>query len=193
LLPGLTVNAHFMREFASTDIPCFALGMTEERGRRCGFVALRLGRVIPSDIAKDGFRFGHSLLDAASYEVMHFAFAFNGFETNHALVNPNNPLVRTVLTMMVESGDYFFFAVNWNGSATAFRSEIGKGNLALLKANLSRIQRSETTEAQYRGAVSFLKRREQAGALLHWVCRDNIEYLDISKDRLALTPAAQAI
>jgi hypothetical protein len=28
------------------------------------------------------------------------------------LVNPNNRLVKTVLMRMVESGDYFFFAIS---------------------------------------------------------------------------------
>jgi len=35
-----------------------------------------------------------------------------------------------VLTMMVESADYFFFALGANDSATAFRSDIGHGALA---------------------------------------------------------------
>jgi hypothetical protein len=190
LLPTLAVNAQFMREFISADIPCFALGVVEEGERRYGFLALRPGGVIPSDVANAGFRFGHTLLGNANFEVVHFAFEFYGFETYNAFVNPNNPLVRTVLTMMVESGDYFFFALNANGSATAFRSEIGQGNLSVLKANLSRIQHSGTTDAQYDRAVSFFERHpEPAGELLHWVCRDNVEYLDITKDRLELTAA----
>ena len=51
--------------------------------------------------------FGHSVLGNADFEVVHFAFHFYGFKTYNALVNPSNPLVRTVLTTMVESGDYF--------------------------------------------------------------------------------------
>jgi hypothetical protein len=114
LLPALTVNAQLMREFISADIPCFALGVVEERERRCGFLALGLSKVIPSDVANTGFRFGHTLLGNTYFEVVHFAFEFYGFETYNALVNPDNPLVRTVLTMMVESGDYFFFALKWH-------------------------------------------------------------------------------
>jgi hypothetical protein len=30
LLPTLTVNSSFMREFVSADAPCFALGMVEQ-------------------------------------------------------------------------------------------------------------------------------------------------------------------
>ena len=57
-----------------------------------------------------GFRFGHSLLGTREYEVLHFAFAFYGFEAYNVLVNPNNPLVQTVLTTMVDSRDYFFLS-----------------------------------------------------------------------------------
>jgi len=84
----------FMREFISADVPCFALGVVEERERRCGLLALRPGRVIPSDVANAGFRFGHTLLGNANFVVVHFAFEFCGFETYNALVNPNNPLVK---------------------------------------------------------------------------------------------------
>jgi hypothetical protein len=45
-----------------------------------------------------------------------FTFEFYGFQMYNAIVNPNNPLVRAVLKMMVASGDYFFFTVNPNAS-----------------------------------------------------------------------------
>jgi hypothetical protein len=35
----------------------------------------------------------------------------------------------------------------------------------------------------------FEKNPQPAGTLLNWVCRDNVEYLDLTKDRLELTPA----
>ncbi len=136
MLPTLTINAEFMREFVCADMPCFALGLVKEGERLCGFLGLRPGRVIPRHVEDAGFSFGHGLLGNSNFEVVHFAFDFYGFETYNALVNPNNPLVRTVLTMMVESGDYYFFAVTSDGSATSFRSELGQGNLAVLKANL---------------------------------------------------------
>ena len=190
LLPRLTVNRRFMSEFIAADPPCFALGMVEERQRQYGLLALRPGKIIPPEITNAGFRFGHSLLGTSRYEVIHFAFEFYGFETYNVLVNPNNPLVQTVLTTMVESGDYFFFELNANGSVTTFRSEIGQDNLAGLTANLARIRRSTTTEAQYRKAVAaFEKNPQPAGVMLQWVCQDDVEYLDLTKDRLELTPA----
>src|ERR1035438_8922806 len=107
-----------------------------------------------------------------------------------ALVNPNNPVARAVLTAMVETGDYFFFALDSNESTTAFRSEIGQGNLTMLKNNLARIRGSKTTEAQYEKAVtSFTRNTDPAGTLLRWVCQDDAGYLDLTEDRLELTPA----
>ena len=161
MLPTLTVNKTFMREFVSADAPCFALGMVEEGNRRCGFVALRPDRVIPEEVSNDGFRFGHGLLGNDNFEVIHFAFHFYGFETYNALINPNNPLAQAVLRAMVESGDYFFFALDSNESATAFRSEIGQGNLTMLKSNLVRIVGSTTTEAQYNKAVTLFRKNPE--------------------------------
>jgi hypothetical protein len=66
-----------------------------------------------------------------------------------------NPLARAVLTAMVESGDYYFFALGATESATVFRSEIEQRSLMTLKKNLARIQGSTTTEAQYYKAMAF--------------------------------------
>jgi hypothetical protein len=190
LRPRLTVNRQFIREFLSADPPCFALGMVEERKRQCSFLALRPGEIVPPDISNAGFRFGHALFGNASCEVVHFAFEFYGFKTYNVLVNPNNPLVQTVLTTMVERGDYFFFALNATGSATAFRSVIGHTDVAGLKTHLPRIQRSTTTETQYRKAVALFENNPQpVGALLPWVCRESVASLDLTNDRLDLTPA----
>ena len=91
---------------------------------------------------------------------------------------------------MVQSGDYFFFELNSNGHATAFRSEIGQENVAGLKTNLARIQHSTTTDSQYRKAVAAVEKNPQpAGVMLTWVCQEKVEYLDLTKDRLELTPA----
>ena len=140
--------------------------MVEERKRQCGFLALRPDKAIPPEVCSDGFRFGHALLGNASFEVVQFVFEFYGFGTYNALVNPNNPLARAVVTAMVESGDYYFALIS-DGSATTFRSEIAQGNLTVLKSHLPRIRRSQTTEAQYEKAVaSFTRNPEPAGTLL---------------------------
>jgi hypothetical protein len=189
-LPKLTVNRPFMSAFLSEKTPCFALGLVEERKRPYAFLALRPDESIPPETTSRGFRFGHSLIGNADYEVVHFAFEFYGFQTYNVLLNPNNKLVRAVLTRMVESGDYFIFAVDPNNSAASFRTDIGQGDLAGLKANFPRIQRSVTTHAQYRKAVaSFARNPDPPGGLLDWVCRDSVESLDLTKDRFELTPA----
>lgn len=190
MLPRLTVNRQFMREFLSADAPCLALGVVEERKRQCGYWALRPDEGIPPEISNAGFRFGHALLGTSAFEVALFAFEFYGFQAYNAIVNPNNPLVRVVLNMMIASGDYYFFAVNPNGDVRAFRSEIGQENLVGLKTNLPRMLRSTTSDTQYRKAVAaFQKNPDPPGVLLDWVCRENVEYLDLTADRLDLNPA----
>src|SRR5271166_2492732 len=94
---------------------------------------------------------------------------------------------------MVESGDYFFFAINPNQSVTAFRSEIGQKNLAGLSANLGQIQGSTTTDGQYQRALAQFRRRPDApGQVLNWVCRDNLSSLDTGlRSRLPKSPMLQ--
>src|SRR5471032_1793351 len=102
-LPKLTVNGRFIQDFFAAESPCFALSLVEERKQACGFMALRPPEAIPIEVLNLGFRFGHCLLGTAAYEVAHFAFEFYGFATYNVLVNPNNLIVRTVLSTMVES------------------------------------------------------------------------------------------
>jgi len=194
LLPRLVVNSRFIDEFISAEAPCFALGLVEERKQTCGFLALRPKIVIPEEYTRTGFRFGHSLLGNADYVVVHFAFHFYNYETFNVLVNPNNPVVQTVLNRMLETGDYFFFAVDPKGSVTTFRSELGQDDLAGLKTNLPLIKNAKTTDAQYRKAVAlFEKNPDPPGRMLNWVCRDDTDYLDLSRHREELTPAPQPV
>lgn len=189
-LPKLAVNRQFMSEFIAAEPPCLALGLVEVGDVRCALIALRPEEALPRSVTAGGFRFGHSLLGTAAWEVVHFAFEFYGFETYNALINPSDPVARLILETMVRTGDYFFFAPSSDRSTTAFRSSIGTDNLAGLKANMDRIGVSTTSEAQYRLAVSqFEMRQEPPGKLLTWVCRGNIDHLDLVRDRLVLNPA----
>lgn len=191
LLPKLTANRKFIDDFLAARAPCFAISMIEERKQELGLLALRPGEVISHDVMEPGFNFGHSLLGNGHYLVVHFAFEFYGFGTYNVLLNPSNPLVRTVLDTMIDSGEYFFLAIGPNHDVTAFRSEIGQDNLTGLKDNLARIQRSTTNDVQYQKAVRlFQKHPFPPGRLLNWVCRDDIGYLDLTTDRLEMTPAA---
>ena len=191
LLLRLIVNGTFIRDFLAADAPCFALGMVEERQQQYGFLALRPDVEIPHRTTQGGFRLGHSLLGSSECEVVHFAFEFYGFATYNVLVNPNNPVVRTVLETMAERPDYFIFVVNAKGSATAFRSELGRDDLNGLKTNLPRIQRSMTADAQYEKVVTLFKKNpDPTGAVIDWVCRNNPAYLDLTHDRLEMSPSA---
>ena len=124
--------------------------------------------------------------------MVHFAFHFYNYETFNVLVNPNNPVVQTVLNTMLETGDYFFFAVDPKGCVTTFRSELGQEDLAGLKTNLPLIKNAKTTDAQYRKAVALFERNpDPPGQMLNWVCRDDTDYLDLTQHREELTPAPQ--
>ena len=81
--------------------------------------------------------------------------------------------------------------VNPEGRATAFRPEAGQDVLFYVRATLPPLQASATTEAQYDLAcLSLARNPRHSGSLLHWVCRDKLDYLDLSTDRSELTPAS---
>jgi hypothetical protein len=66
---------------------------------------------------------------------------------------------------------------------------VGQDTLSHVQANLTRIEQSTTTEAQYRRALAaFAAHPEPEGILLEWVCWDALDYLDLTTDRLDLTP-----
>ena len=191
-LPELILNRSFLLEFVQADAPCFAMGLVEDKGREYGFLGLRPNGSIPQNVSDKGFSFGHTLLGNDTYEVIHFAFEFYGFQTYNVLVNPNNPLVRKVLSVMLAHQNYFFFALDdTNSSATAFRAEIEQDTLRYFRLNQSRLENSQTTEKEYQKAVvNFSKAFITEGLLLNWVCRDNLKFLDLSTDRMALNPAS---
>ena len=191
LLPKLTINCQFVNDFLGAKAPCFALGMVGERQQALGLFGLRPPKAVPHDVMALGFNCGHSLLGNADFEVVHFAFEFYGFATYNVLLNPNNPLVQAVLAAMIDSGEYFFLAIMPDHGVTAFRSKIGQGNLTGLKDQWGRIQSSTTNDVQYQKALSeFQEQPFPPGQLLSWVCRSNLEYMDLTKDRMELTPSA---
>lgn len=96
-LPSLTVNRSFMAEFIEAEKPCCALGIVEVEEKHYGFVALRPEPMIPPGATDLGFNFGHTIFGTSTYEVIHFAFEFYGFQTFNVLINPNNPIAQVVL------------------------------------------------------------------------------------------------
>lgn len=191
LLPKLTLNRQFVEDFIAQEAPCFALGMVEERKQLFAGLALRLDLPIPPEISARGFNLGHCVLGTARFEVLHFAFEFYGFETYNVLLNPNNPVVQAVVGSMIDRGGYFILAMGPQGDATAFRADVGQGELSGLKENMQQIRRSATTDAEYDTALAQFRRRPYPpGRILEWVCRDNIACLNASLDPLELSPAS---
>lgn len=190
LLPRMVLNGSFVGELIAAEAPAFALGLVEERKQIGGLFALHLDKPLPTTISVAGFRFGHSLLGTDEYLVAHFAFEFYGFAKYEVLVNPNSRVVRTVLQRMVETGEYQFFALDRSGKATVFKSDPGQRDLAGLRTNWPRIVQADTTDAQCASAVTSFGRQIPKGELLTWVCRDELTYLDLERDRLELTPSA---
>jgi hypothetical protein len=163
--------------------------MVEERQQLCGMLALRLDEALPAAIADRGCEGGHALFGNATVTVLHVVFAFLGFQTYNALINPHNPLVQAVLRTMLDDGDYFFFALTPQGQVTAFRADIGSAGLAVLRANRARLQSSTTTEDQYQQALtSFAAHPDPAGILLQWVCRETVAAVDLTTHRMVVTP-----
>ena len=188
-LPILTVNRAFMAEFISAPPPCFALGLMEESKQELGFLAMRPDELIPSEITHGGFKLGHTLIGTSDYVVIQFVFEFYGFGRYHVLINPNNPVVQTVLSRMIKSGDYFFLSINPDQTVITFRARIMQGDLVGLKANFPQIQGADTTETQYLSALSvFSENPEPSGTVMDWVCQDNMDYLDLTSNRLDLNP-----
>lgn len=190
MLPRLTMNRQFVEDFLSADVLCFAMGVIEERRLPCGFLALRTAETIPSDITNGGFNFSHSVFGTAKFEVVHFAFEFYNFQTFNALVNPNNLLAQTVLRMIVESGEYFFFAISPSLAVTAFKTEIHQDNLSGKKANLYRINGPKTADRQYARAIaSFIENPQPAKTMLNWVALPFFSFSTVSfKTRTSLSP-----
>jgi hypothetical protein len=136
--------------------------------RVSGFLALRLDPPVPRHVTDIGLRLGQGLIGTSEFEVVHFTFEFYGHGIYHALVNPNNPLVRPVLACMVQTQDYVFFSINADsvGASSVFRSPLDVAGFA---ANFPRIERSTTTEEQYARTVrSFSQRPDPPGC---FACR----------------------
>ena len=189
ILPKLTLNQFFVQDLMAATPPCFALGYVEERGSISGFLALRPEEPIPPASTQQGFRFGHSVIGLADSPVLHFAFDFYGHATYHGLVNPGNANVQSVLTTMIRTGDYFFFAINPDQTVTAFRSRLEHEDLAGLKSNQNLFRKSRCSIDRYEKTVSvFSQYPDPPGQVMVWVCRENPEYLDLTEHRLELNP-----
>lgn len=189
--PGLTVNALFMQDLMAAQSPCFALGYVEASKGKSGFIAMRPEIPIPKDISEKGMNFGHSVLEIKGCKVLQFVFEFYGHATYHGLVPISNPIAKAVISTMLESQDYFFFAVNPDHTVLAFNSRFSGLDFAGLKANQEQFDDEGCGMAEYQRAVSaFAHSPSPPGKVMEWVCRNNWDYLDLQKYPLDLTPRA---
>lgn len=188
-LPSLTFNRSFLKAFMTETPPCLALGMLEIEQKECGLFALATKHPVPDEITAQGFQFGTQLLGTQDCEVILFTFEFYGFERFNILLNPNNPLVQSVLKHMVNTNDYFILARGEQGKVTTFRSEPHHDTLYYLAQDIDRILTSTTTDEQYLNMVTrFMKNPNPPGKLLRLVCHETLEYLDLSRDRHEIKP-----
>jgi hypothetical protein len=194
LLPKLALNRRFAQDLLAARAPSCGIGVVEERRQLYALLALRPGAIIPDGLSARGFEFGHALYGNARYEVIHFAFEFRGFDTYHVLLNPSDPLVRSVVQRMVDRGGYFILALDPCQRVTAFRAELGNNSLVSLVDNFPRIMLSSTTDAQYQKALAQFRRNpDPPGTVLEWVCREDLSYLDLTEDRIELPIQARQV
>lgn len=99
----------------------------------------------------------------------------------------------SVLGHMLDSGNYFILVLGADGDVQVFGSDVGEDSLIWLQAFLPRLLASRTTAEQYRRAVAAFSRSPQPpGQVLHWICGDDVKYLDLSGDCVDLRPREAA-
>jgi hypothetical protein len=173
----------------AASTPCCTLGLVKEGTVPCAFLALRPGESIPARDVANAFNHGHALLGAPECAVIQFGFTFFGFSTYHVLVNPSNPMVQSVLASMIDRRHYFVLAINPDHRITAFRAELRQDSLARLTGSRRRLHGS-TTEFQYQHTLAHFRLHPRPpGRVLEWVCRESLDYLDPTQDRLEISPA----
>ena len=90
---------------------------------------------------------------------------------------------------MLDTQDYFFFAINPDQTVTAFRSQFEAPDLAGLRTNQEQFSEGSCSSEQYESAVkTFTKNPGPPGTVMNWVCRNNWDYLDLKKYPLDLNP-----
>ena len=98
-------------------------------------------------------------------------------------------MVQAVITRMLATEDYFFFAINPDQTVTAFRSRLEGEDLAGLRANQERFKAAHCPSEDYERAVTaFTKRPDPPGQVMDWVCRHTWDYLNLTTHRLDLNP-----
>lgn len=190
ILPALTMNRLLIQDLMNEEAPCFAMGQVRIKGDTTGFIAVRPQEAVPEMSSQQGFSFGHSVIGLEDSPVLHFAFNFYDHCVYHGLVNPGNPIVQSVLNLMIETGNYMFFSINPDQTATSFGAKLPDKDFVGLKSNLERFKMMSCLPTQYEKNVeAFSRNPSPPGEMLNWVCRDNPEYLDLDGYPMEINPA----
>jgi hypothetical protein len=190
IFPKLTLNALLLQDFIKAQAPCFAMGYVQVAGKTTGFLALRPEYQIPNEATQGGFNFGHSVFGSEKHPLFHFVFEFYDHSMHNVLIDPANPIASAVMQTMVKEQDYFFFAINPDQNVVAFRADMLKDDAFNLKAHLEKYAHIDPCPVdQYeKTSRALMESDEYQGVLLEWVCRDNMEYLNMKDYPFEATP-----
>jgi len=167
------MNRLFVQDLMSAPPPCFAAGYIEELGKTTGFLAMRPRALIPKDALSSGFSFGHSVQEYDGEILLHFGFKFYGHKTYHCVVQPQNPIIMAVIDKMLETQDYFFFAINTDDTITSFRSKMESADLASLRTNRLLFDKAKCSLKKYDDARTHIQKEVfPYDEEMMWVCRD---------------------
>lgn len=183
--PQLTTNSRLMRDFIALTTPRCALGLLEENGAIGAFFAVCPTQTIRARDARVTFSHGHAIWGWPGREVLQFGFTFFEHFTLNVLVNPANVAVQRALTVMLARRHYFVIAIRPEHRPTVFRADLTRDSFERLTAFGRRAHCSAATETEYQDIVKqFRKKPTPQGEVLEWVCRDDVEYLDLAHNRI---------
>tara|TARA_A100000171_G_C2124785_1_gene142856 strand:+ start:627 stop:1352 length:726 start_codon:yes stop_codon:yes gene_type:complete len=183
-----TLPEIFMKDFLAEKAPCFGLNYIEVDGKIKGAFILRPNKFIPPASTDQGFCFGHSVLGFGESTLFQFVFHFYNHATFNALVSLESVLAQSVLYTMTRQEEYFFLSFNPDETVTAFKSTLKEDDLKTFKTNFDHFQNTPCPPEDYDYAVArFTENPKPAGEIMTWVCRDNLDYLDLNGPQRELT------
>lgn len=183
------VNLDFMAEFQKSAAPCFALGIVEIDDHPTPVLAIKTKQPLPADVLSGEFEFGHALHGTTDTMLLQFTFQFYGHSGYQTLLNPANPMVQSVISTLVTSGQSVVLISTPGKPNSLFRAGVDHENLAGMREVLAAMPSVTTTDGRYERQVRVFKRNEaSSGTMLKWVCRDNLDYLDVQKNPYMMDP-----
>lgn len=193
-LPNVVLNERLLSDLILAKAPCFALGYVEHQGGLVGCFVFRPDETIPVDLTEQNIHVAHSLMTIGDAPILELTFRFHERTSYSGLINPGNPFVQDVLTMMLEMEEYFFFTLNPDNSVMAFRAQYCLQTMLNIKTDLAGLDVFEAmgfdrdcSVEQYEEAVQrHAETLQSPGRPMTWTCRDNADYLDMRKNRLEI-------